>query len=323
MLNIIDILLFVLALVIIFKSQPYFKKLFDGNYFSYLISQKILNKHSNANEGGNSSENEHGDIGLSKKNNTILDSKNIRQFIDRNTERVEEIKLLLLKAGKREDSDFSDFIIYQIGVYSLVGIVGCFYTIVIYMNIPIPFWASACISFPVGVFIGYQIAMSNLKSEAKERQEKINDGVPDLIDLMVICTESGLDINRALTRIAREIRNTNIELSNELTLTAIEMEMIPDFKQVFLNMENRTDSLQIKSLAKTLSQSIEYGSPLGTLLKELAIEARQRKILLAEEKAARIPTYLTLPLMIFILPCLFIVMLGPVISEVMKSFSEV
>lgn len=320
---IIDVMLFALALIVIWKIHPYFKNLLEGNYFSYIISKKALERR-NSNEYNNSGlDDEHEDIGLSKKKRTILDLKNIRNFIEHNKERVENIKLLLMKAGKREDSDFSNFIIYQFGMYSFLGIVGFFYVLIAYVNFPIPFWAIATASFPIGIIIGYQISLSNLKNEARERQEKINDGVPDLIDLLVICTESGLDINRALTRIAREIRNTNIELSNELTLTAVEMEMIPDFKQVFLNMENRTDSLQIKSLSKTLSQSIEYGSPLGELLKELAVEARQKKILLAEEKAARIPTYLTLPLMLFILPCLFIVMLGPAISEVMKSFSDV
>ena len=114
------------------------------------------------------------------------------------------------------------------------------------------------------------------ESKAQERQDSIDNGVPDLIDLLVVCTDSGLDLNRAIARIAREMRHSNLELSDELTLTAVEIEMIPDFKQVFANMENRTDSLQIKSLAKTLSQSIEYGSPLSELLKQLSIEARTK-----------------------------------------------
>jgi tight adherence protein C len=110
-------------------------------------------------------------------------------------------------------------------------------------------------------------------------------------------------------------------LADEMSLTAIELEMIPDSRQVFTNLENRTDSLQIKTLSKTLSQSIEYGSSLSVSLRDLAVESRQKRMLDAEAAAAQAPTLLTLPMMFFIMPCLFIVMLGPVIVGMIRSFS--
>jgi tight adherence protein C len=97
--------------------------------------------------------------------------------------------------------------------------------------------------------------------------------------------------------------------------------MIPDHRQVFQNLENRTDCLQIRTLSKTFSQSIEYGSSLAVSLRDLAIESRQKRMLDAEARAAQAPTLLTLPMMFFIMPCLFIVMLGPVITGMIRSFS--
>jgi tight adherence protein C len=141
------------------------------------------------------------------------------------------------------------------------------------------------------------------------------------VDLLVICSESGLDLNRSIRRIARELRTSNPTLADELSLTSIELEMIPDHRQVFQNLEDRTNCMEIKTLSKTLSQSIEYGSSLSTTLRDLAVESRQKRMLNAEAKAAQAPTLLTLPMMFFIMPCLFIVMLGPVIIGMMKSFN--
>ena len=106
-----------------------------------------------------------------------------------------------------------------------------------------------------------------------------------------------------------------------MVLTSIELEMIPDSRVVFENLEKRTDCLEIKTISKTMIQSVEYGSSLADSLKELAVETRQRRMLEAEGKAAQAPTLLTLPMMIFIMPCLFIVMLGPVIISVIRSFN--
>lgn len=315
----IDLGTFIVALVATIYIFPHCDQLFKSKYLSYLLTRRIL-KMIGHDEDSSTDDDTRGDIGLSSHKKTLLDNVYIKNFIASNNERVDKIKNLLLKSGKREEEDFTNFIVYNCIVFGMVMSVFCYYVINVYIINNMPFNLDIIISIPIGLFIGYHISMIHIQGKATERQVTIDEGVPDLIDLLVICTESGLDLNRSITRIAREMRNSNIELSDELTLTAIEIEMIPDFKQVFLNMENRTDSQQVKSLAKTLSQSIEYGSPLGEMLKELAMEARQKKMLIAEERAARIPTLLTLPLMIFILPCLFIVMLGPVISEVIKSF---
>jgi tight adherence protein C len=117
------------------------------------------------------------------------------------------------------------------------------------------------------------------------------------------------------------MRTSNPVMADELSLTAIELEMIPDHRQVFENLENRTNCLPIKTLSKTFSQSIEYGSSLAVSLRDLAVESRHKRMLDAEARAAQAPTLLTLPMMFFIMPCLFIVMLGPTIVGMIKAFS--
>lgn len=314
-----DFIIFFIALFCILVIQKIIKIFYDRIMHLY-ISRKVINDFVDGDIDDVVDMASKADLGLSNKKKTLLDHDAIKDFIDTNKERIDNIKNLLLKAGKREENDFMDFILNEVGLFCFLMACVSFYCITQYVLRGLPTTVAITISIPIGIVLGYNLAVSNLAAKAQERQESIDDGVPDLIDLLVVCTDSGLDLNRAIARIAREMRHSNLELSDELTLTAVEIEMIPDFKQVFANMENRTESLQIKSLAKTLSQSIEYGSPLSDLLKQLSVEARQRKILLAEERAARIPTILTLPLMLFILPCLFIVMLGPVIAQVMEAF---
>lgn len=319
-----DLVIFFVALLVLVYIYKKIEKEFNNKFFSFIASRRLgcssfASSSLNTSTGDSVKE----DIGLTKRKKTLLDNDIVKNIVAQNKERVQLIKSLLVKAGKRENEDFSNFVANTFLVYGIAGCLICFYLLDQYLiKQSLPVWCSIFAALPCGLYAGYYISLSNLKSYAVERQKKIDRGVPDLIDLLVICTNSGLDLNRGLVRIAREIRNTNIELSNELTITAIELEMISDFKQVFLNMEERTDSVQIKSLAKTLSQSIEYGAPLAELLKELASEVRQKQMLIAEERAARIPTLLTLPLMVFILPCLFIVMLGPVVIEAMKGFSN-
>lgn len=318
--DIIQILaLFVVACLCAFytyrKSEPIYKFKRDENR----IKKRVLNAIENVSVGKFLDSSDSVDIGLGSKS-SFTESDFFKKIINMNKEKYEEIKINLQKAGLREDDSFERFLIVDVCCLGILLGVGVFYLSKTNFNIGLPFIIEAPASIAVGLFLGFFVAVSNLHEKATKRQEIIDMGVPDLIDLLVICTDSGLDLHRSIMRVSRELHNSHVELSDEFMLTAVEMEMIPDFRQVFKNLENRTDSLQVKSLAKTLSQSIEYGSSLADMLRDLAHEARQRKMLLAEEKAARIPTLLTLPLMLFILPCLFIVMLGPVVADVMKAF---
>lgn len=319
------IILFVIAWLVLHYSYPVLKKYFTDKYIQLLLKARVDRAIDMSVSSLKSSvivDSEAVDIGLGARRRSFIDSEFVQKIINANKERFDNIKTLLIKAGDREDDSFEKYILYNNIVFGIILSVVMHYLIKTQISTKLPFFIEILLSIVGGLFLAVYISDMNLKSRAKSRQEKIDMGVPDLIDLLVICTDSGLDLHRAIMRVSRELRNSNVELSEEFTITAVEMEMIPDSKQVFLNLENRTDSLQIKSLAKNLSQSIEYGTSLSTVLKDLSQESRQKRILLAEEKAARIPTLLTLPLMLFILPCLFIAMLGPIVADVIASFSD-
>ncbi len=259
-------------------------------------------------------------IGLSKKGPMFGDNKLFNFIGEKYPELIENMKVLLLKAGVRHDSAMEEFMTAK-----FTSGLSIFFIILLLLgtnDFGVPFYLTCLIGILGGVLGGHKLTDLNYEMLANQRKEAIDKGVPDLVDLLVICAESGLDLTKSIRRIAREMRTSNPVLADELSLTSIELEMIPDHRQVFTNLENRTDCLEIKTISKTLSQALEYGSSLSTSLKELAVESREKRMLEAEGKAAQAPTLLTLPLMFFIMPCLFIVMLGPVIIGMLDSFAS-
>ena len=257
-------------------------------------------------------------IGLSKKGPMFGNNALFNMIGERYPEFVEDMKALLVKAGMRQDNDLEKFM--QSKFTSCCALMMILFVLLGTNDFGFDIPLVILISLIGGVYGGHKLSDMNMEMLAAQRKEAIEGGVPDLIDLLVICTESGLDLNNSIRRIAREMRTSNPILADELSLTSIELEMIPDHHVVFTNLEQRTDCLEIRTISSTLSQAIDYGSSLSASLKELAAEARQKKMLLVEEKAAKAPTLLTLPMMFFIMPCLFIVMLGPVIVQMIGSF---
>jgi tight adherence protein C len=258
-------------------------------------------------------------IRLKQENMRYFDNPIIRLMVRLDENFLENTKLLLQKAGMREEKALEEFMHSKIMSSAFVF---CISAILLATNetISFDFWVYIPVSLVIGILGGHRLTELNMVVIAEKRKNAIEYGIPDLIDLLVICTESGLDLNKSLRRIAKEMRTSNSMLADELGLMSIEMEMIPDQKQVFENFDRRSDSQQIKSLAKALSQSVEYGSSLSTTLRDLAVEFRQKRMLDAESRAAQIPTLMTLPMMFCILPCLLIVMLGPVILSVLNMF---
>jgi tight adherence protein C len=144
-------------------------------------------------------------------------------------------------------------------------------------------------------------------------------GLPDGLDLLVICAESGLSLDAALDRVANEIGDANVELGEELSLTSIELGFLPDRRQALVNLNRRTNLPSIRGVVNTLLQTEKYGTPLSQSLRVLANEFRDQRLLRAEEKAARLPATLTVPMIVFILPVLFIVLVGAAIIRVMDN----
>lgn len=296
--------------VLVIKAVAYYRTL--------MRIRKVSGTERYYDDDSNTAESE--SIGLSQKGPNFGANQFFNRIIElTGTELVEEMQSLLLKAGMRKENAMEEFMIAKVNCgIALFFIV---FVIILSYEIDIPILVTILISLVIAVIGGHELTNMQLEMMAEKRREAIENGVPDLIDLLVICTESGLDLNKAIRRIAREMRTSNPTLADELSLTSIELEMIPDHRQVFQNLENRTNCLPIRTLSKTFSQSIEYGSSLAVSLRDLAVESRQKRMLDAEAKAAAAPTLLTLPMMFFIMPCLFIVMLGPVIAGMISSFS--
>lgn len=150
----------------------------------------------------------------------------------------------------------------------------------------------------------------------------LRDGFPDALDLLVICAEAGLSMDAALTRVARELGNAYPELAEELGLTAIELGFLPERATALDNLAMRVDLPGVRALVGTLQQTEKYGTPLAQSLRVLSTEFRNERLMRAEEKAARLPAIMTLPMIIFILPPLFIVLLGPAVLRTLDSFKN-
>lgn len=162
-------------------------------------------------------------------------------------------------------------------------------------------------------FYAPDIYLSNL---AKKRQQAIQKSLPDGLDLLVICAEAGLSLDTALTRVADEIGPSSPELAEEFGLTAVELNFLPDRRQALQNLGRRCVIPAMRGVVNTLTQTEKYGTPLSQSLRVLSGEFREQRMLRAEEKAARLPATLTVPMIVFILPTLFVVLAGPAMLNV-------
>ncbi|WP_420550057.1 type II secretion system F family protein [Curvivirga sp.] len=173
-----------------------------------------------------------------------------------------------------------------------------------------------------GVFVGYYLPELMVKNKVTKRRLALELSLPDSLDLMVICAEAGLSLEATLKRVAAEMALASPELSDELALTATELGILPERRKALENLAARTDMPQIKSVVNTLLQAERYGTPLAQSLVILGEEYRSERMMKAEEKAAKLPAILTVPMIVFIMPSLFIVLLGPAIMQGLDSISN-
>jgi tight adherence protein C len=170
----------------------------------------------------------------------------------------------------------------------------------------------------VGALIGFYLPDMFVGNMIARRQASIMRGFPDALDLMLICVESGMSIESAFTRVAGEIGTQSAELAEELALTTAELSYLPDRRQAFDNLAKRCGHPGVKAVATALNQAEKYGTPLGQALRVTAVENREGRMQEAERKAASLPAKLTVPMIIFFLPCLFVVIMGPAILTIKK-----
>jgi tight adherence protein C len=159
-----------------------------------------------------------------------------------------------------------------------------------------------------------------LKNKITKRSNAIRKGLPDALDLLVICAEAGLTVDAAFHRVAKELGRAYPELGDEFTLTAIELGFLTERRQAFENLATRVNLDAVKGVVTTMIQTEKYGTPLASALRVLSGEFRNERMMRAEEKAARLPAIMTIPLILFILPTLFIVILGPAACSISDAF---
>jgi len=161
------------------------------------------------------------------------------------------------------------------------------------------------------LILGYKGPDLFVTNKKNKRTDAIRKGLPDALDLLVICAEAGLTVDAAFHRVARELGKAYPELGEEFALTAIELGFLTERRQAFENLTYRVDLEAVKGVTTTMIQTEKYGTPLASALRVLSAEFRNERMMRAEEKAARLPAIMTVPLILFILPVLFIVILGP------------
>lgn len=174
-----------------------------------------------------------------------------------------------------------------------------------------------------GFLLGWRIPELVLGRLAARRKARLEQGFPDALDLLVICAEVGLSLDQAIEEVSRQIRFSAREVSEEFAATAAEMRVLADRAQALENLARRADIPTLKSLVATLVQSVRYGTPLAESLRIIAAEMRAERASRIEERAARLPVLLTVPLMFFILPSLMIVIGTPLLLRIIDTLRNI
>jgi tight adherence protein C len=171
--------------------------------------------------------------------------------------------------------------------------------------------------------LGWRLPDFILNRVIKRRRLSLEQGMPDALDLLVICAEAGLSLNQAIEEISKQLRMSNKDVADEFAATSAEMQILSDFGEALDNLVERTGLDDLRSLTATLKQSLKFGTPLAESLRMIAGEMRAARLARIEERAARLPVLLAIPMMMFILPCLLMIVGTPVVLRMVDVFSTV
>jgi tight adherence protein C len=240
----------------------------------------------------------------------MVDQFNLNKWVGQ-----EQAREKLVQAGYRGNAPYVTYLFFRMVTPIAAFLISIFYLFfIIEMDRPPMVRLGMCL---VAAFIGMQIPWLFLKNKISKRQLSVRRAFPDALDLLLICVESGMSIEAAFRKVSQEIGSQSIPLAEELTLTTAELSYLQDRKMAYENLAKRTDLEGVKSVCVALSQSERYGTPLGQTLRVMAQENRDMRMSEAEKKAAALPPKLTVPMILFFLPVLFIVILGPAAIRVM------
>ncbi len=244
--------------------------------------------------------------GMSKR---IVDTFNLSNWLN-----TETAKQQLAMAGFRGASPEYAFLTFR-----LVGPIVFFVLALIYVFLIAKFSVGPIFKIAMAfaaAYIGIKAPEIYLGNKTKKRQKSMNRAYPNMVDLLIICAESGMSIENSVRKVSMEIGAESIDLAEELSLLAAELSYLEQRRQAYENFTLRTGLESIKQLTTVLIQSEKYGTSLGAALRVLAAESREQRMTAAEKKAAALPPTLTVPMIIFFLPALFCVILGPAAIEI-------
>lgn len=230
---------------------------------------------------------------------------------------LKELEQSLASAGLRRRSDLGLFV----GSKLLLFFGAPLLTYLVVQQLALSSPLARLLPFAAAV-AGLLLPDALLRRNRQRYLDGVTSGVPDALDMLVICAQAGLGLEPAMNRVATELRHSHPALSRELTQTTNELRISVDSRAALLNLGNRTGLDSLKRVAATLSQTLQYGTPLTDALRALAAETRQMALTRFEERAARLPVMLTLPMILFIFPCVFIVIGGPAVLSLMKAFGH-
>ena len=241
----------------------------------------------------------------------LVQALNLRQVFEAETSRQQ-----LRQAGLRSEKHLVTYLASRLIAPIMFGLIVFVYSSTVFADrMPAPARLGVTV---LGVVVGYYLPLIFLKNMVTRRQDSIQRAWSDALDLLLICVESGMSIEPAIQRVAREIGVQSVPLAEELVLTNAELSYLGDRRKAFDNLGKRTGLATVKSVMTSLIQSERYGTPLGQALRVLAQENRDQRMQSAEKKAAALPPKLTVPMVLFFLPVIFIVILGPAAIMIME-----
>ncbi len=241
---------------------------------------------------------------------TVVENFNLSKWVGQEVARA-----MLVQAGYRGQAPYITYLFFRMVTPLVMLVVSWFYVfVVVQLNQP-PL-------IKIGISIGaayFGMLSPNLflKNKIQRRQLSIKRAFPDALDLLLICVESGLSVEAAFRKVSAEVGSRSIALAEELALTTAELSYLPDRRQAYENLAKRVGLEGVRSVCLALQQSERYGTPLGTTMRVLAQDNRDMRMSEAEKRAASLPPKLTVPMILFFLPVLFVVILGPAVIRVM------
>jgi len=257
------------------------------------------------------------------RNDKVSLRQSPRQFVQNIVERLnlnkwvgqEEARILLQQAGYRGQAPYITFLFFRmVAPIALLGATALYIFVLLDLDYSLTVKSGICIA---AAYLGMQAPSLFLKNQIQKRQLSIRRAFPDALDLLLICVESGMSIEVAFRKVSNEMGSQSIALAEELTLTTAELSYLPDRRQAYENLGRRTNIEGVRSVCLALQQAERYGTPLGQTLRVMAQENRDMRMSEAEKKAAALPPKLTVPMILFFLPVLFVVILGPAAIRVM------